>query len=212
MTNSNRNTNRTTMTTSRRVALYVRVSTNKQTVESQTLALEAHAARAGWTIVETYRDNGVSGTKDRRPGLDRMLSDARHGKFEMIAIFALDRLGRSTIHLMKIAEQLEALGIDLYSHTQAIDTGTPSGKLFFTILAAIGSFEREMLVDRVNAGLDRARAKGTRLGRPVGWRIDKRKNTDEVLTLAENGLSSRKIAAVLSMSRTTVLRIIRERA
>ncbi len=194
----------------KRVALYLRVSTKRQTVENQRLVLEEVAERAGWEIVEVYEDNGVSGTKDSRPALDSMMADARRRRFNMIAVFALDRLGRSTQHLVNLSADLQSLGIDLYSHRQSIDTSTPTGKMFFTILTAVSEFERDLIVDRINAGLDRARAKGVRLGRRPGWRPEKRKGQDEILALHKAGVSVRKIAATVSVAPGTVQKVIAE--
>lgn len=142
-----------------RAALYLRVSTDKQFVENQRRALEEIAAARGWKIVATYTDNGISGSKgrDERPGLDTMLKDAVRHKFDVCMSWAMDRLGRSTIDLLNTAKTLESAGVDLFLHEQAIDTTTPAGKLFFTIMAAIGEFERSMIVSRINAGLARVK-------------------------------------------------------
>jgi DNA invertase Pin-like site-specific DNA recombinase len=155
----------------KRAAIYVRVSTDKQTVENQVAVLRQIAERRGWEIVEQYHDAGISGAKgrDKRPGLDQMLKDAQRRKFDVIMAWAIDRLGRSLIDLLGTIQTLEACGVDLYLDQQAIDTTTPTGKLMFQVCGAFGEFERSMIRQRINAGLKRAVAQGKQLGRP---RID----------------------------------------
>src|SRR4051794_40333506 len=147
-------------TKTKRVALYLRVSTDGQTTENQRLALEAVAAQRGWTVVATYDDAGISGAKgrDKRPGLDRLLKDASRAKFDVVMSWAMDRLGRSLRDLLDTLETLEASKVDLFLHQQAIDTTSPSGRAFYHVLGAFAEFERGMIRSRVNAGLDRARA------------------------------------------------------
>ena len=155
----------------KRAAIYVRVSTDKQTIENQVTALRQIAARRGWEVVEQYHDAGISGAKGRdgRPGLDQMLKDASKRKFDVIMAWAIDRLGRSLIDLLGTIQALEACGVDLYLDHQAIDTTTPTGRLMFQVTGAFAEFERSMIRQRVHAGLKRAVAQGKRLGRP---RID----------------------------------------
>jgi DNA invertase Pin-like site-specific DNA recombinase len=152
----------------KRVALYLRVSTDGQTTENQRLALEAVAEQRGWTVVATYSDNGISGAKGRakRPGLDRLLKDAGRAQFNVVMAWAMDRLGRSLADLIDTLRTLEAGHVDLFLHQQAIDTTTPAGRMFFHVTGAFAEFERDMIRSRVNAGLARARARGVRLGRP----------------------------------------------
>jgi DNA invertase Pin-like site-specific DNA recombinase len=142
------------------VALYVRVSTDQQTVENQIQELTAIAQRRGWTITQTYRDEGISGAKgrDKRPGLDQMLKDAKRRKFDVAMAFAIDRLGRSLVDLLTTIQELEACGVDLVIAEQAIDTTTPMGRLLFQVTGAFAEFERSMIRQRVQAGIDRARA------------------------------------------------------
>jgi DNA invertase Pin-like site-specific DNA recombinase len=156
------------MSGTKRVALYFRVSTDGQTTENQRLALEAIVAQRGWTIVVTYDDNGISGAKgrDKRPGLDALLKDAMRGRFDVVMVWAMDRLGRSLADLIDTLRALEAAKVDLYLDQQAIDTTTPAGRMFFHITGAFAEFERDMIRSRVNAGLARARARGVKLGRP----------------------------------------------
>ena len=138
----------------RRAALYVRVSTDRQTVANQIEALATVAAARGWEIVATYADNGVSGAKGRkdRPGLDALLNDAQRRKFNVVMAWAIDR---SLIDLLGTIEHLHACGCDLYLDQPVIDTTTPSGRLMFQICGAFGEFERSMIRERINAGLAR---------------------------------------------------------
>jgi DNA invertase Pin-like site-specific DNA recombinase len=154
----------------KRAALYVRVSTDKQTVQNQIEALTAIAEGRGWTIVGTYSDVGLSGAKGRRdrPGLDQMLNDASRGKFNVVMAWAIDRVGRSLIDLLGTIQTLEACKVDIIFDQQNIDTTTPIGKCMFSIAGAFAEFERGMFTQRVHAGLDRARKAGKTLGRPEG--------------------------------------------
>jgi DNA invertase Pin-like site-specific DNA recombinase len=152
----------------KRAAIYLRVSTSGQTVENQRRELEQVAQRRGWSVVEVYQDEGISGAKgrDKRPGFDRMLKDASRRKFDVVMAWAIDRLGRSLVDLLDTIAHLQAVGADLYLDQQNIDTTTPAGKLLFQITGAFAEFERSMIRQRINAGLARARAQGKRLGRP----------------------------------------------
>jgi DNA invertase Pin-like site-specific DNA recombinase len=151
----------------KRAAIYVRVSTDKQTVVNQVAALRQIAERRGWQVIEHYSDAGISGAKGRdgRPGLDQMLKDAQRRKFDVIMAWAIDRLGRSLIDLLGTIQTLEACGVDLYLDQQSIDTTTPAGKLMFQVCGAFAEFERSMIRQRVHAGLKRAVAQGKQLGR-----------------------------------------------
>lgn len=139
----------------KRAALYVRVSTDHQSVENQIRELKQVAERRGWNVVETYRDAGISGAKGRnqRPGLDTLLKDASRRKFDVTMVWAIDRLGRSLIDLLGTIQHLEAVGVDLYLDQQAIDTTTPAGKLLFQLTGAFAEFERSMIRQRVRASL-----------------------------------------------------------
>lgn len=152
-----------------RVALYARVSTNKdQTVENQLLALRDWAAGRGHTVVAEFTDEGISGAKgrDKRPGLDAMMKAAALGKFDMVGVTALDRLGRSLPHLVGLVAELEALKVGLFVHNLALDTSTPAGQLMFNVMGSLAQFERELIRERTMLGLERARKRGKRLGRP----------------------------------------------
>src|ERR1700756_1262983 len=153
---------------SKRAAIYVRVSTDKQTVENQVRELRRIAERRGWQVVEQYSDAGISGAKgrDSRPGLEQMLKDASKRRFDVVMAWAIDRIGRSLIHLLGTIQTLEACGVDLYLDQQSIDTTTPAGRLMFQVTGAFAEFERSMIRQRVRAGLARAVQQGKQLGRP----------------------------------------------
>jgi len=152
----------------KRAALYVRVSTDRQTVENQLRELRQIAERRGWEVVKEFDDAGISGSKGRndRPGLDEMLKDAQRRRFDVVMAWAIDRLGRSLIDLLGTIQQLETCGVDLYLDQQAIDTTTPTGRLMFQITGAFAEFERSMIRQRIRAGLRRAVEAGKQLGRP----------------------------------------------
>lgn len=152
----------------KRVAFYLRVSTSGQTVENQRLALQKVATAAGWEVVGEYIDEGISGAKgrDKRPAFDLMLKDATRRRFDMIAAWSVDRLGRSLQDLVGFLGEIRAAGVDLFLEQQGLDTSTPAGRAMFGMAGVFAEFERSMIVERVNAGLARARAQGKRLGRP----------------------------------------------
>ncbi len=149
-----------------KAAIYARVSTVDQEPENQLQELRRYIAARGWTAATEYVDRGVSGAKDRRPALDQLLADAKRRRFDVVVCWRLDRLGRNLKHLITLLEELQALGVAFVSLAEGIDATTPAGKLQMHILWAIAEFERERIRERVKAGLQRARAQGTRLGRP----------------------------------------------
>jgi DNA invertase Pin-like site-specific DNA recombinase len=186
-----------------RVALYARVSTHEQTPENQLTVLRAFAEARGWSASE-YVDHGISGAKERRAGLDALLVAVRARKVDVVACTKLDRLARSTRHLVTLAGELEALGVDLVVLDQAIDTTTPSGRLLFHVLAAIAEFERDLIRDRVIAGIRRARAQGQRLGRPRQHHVD----LDRARALLHDGVSLRGVARALAVHPTAISRAL----
>ena len=147
------------------VSIYSRVSTNGQDPRMQITELREYCRNRGWTIVEEYVDRGVSGAKDSRPELDRLMKDAHRRKFSRVAVWKFDRFARSVSHLLRSLETFAALGIEFVSLSEQIDTGTPAGKLVFTVLGAVAELERSLIGERIRAGLRNAKAKGTRLGR-----------------------------------------------
>jgi DNA invertase Pin-like site-specific DNA recombinase len=181
----------------------------------------AVAERSGWQVVQVYEDAGISGAKgrDKRPAFDRMLKDATVRKIDMIAAWSVDRLGRSMQDLVGFLTELQALGCHLYLHQQAIDTTTPSGRAMFQMCGVFAEFERAMIVERVNAGLARARAHGVKLGR--GNRKDGSKSKDEqrrgmsdaqlekrIHTLRAKGMGVLKIGKTLGVGTSVVQRVI----
>ena len=192
----------------KQAALYVRVSTDGQTVENQTRELRQIAERRGWKVVETYSDAGISGSKgrDKRPGLDQMLNDASRRKFDVVMAWSIDRLGRSLIDLLATVQNLEACGVDLYLDQQNIDTTTPAGRLMFQITGAFAEFERSMIRQRVKLGLKRAVAQGKQLGRPPIASELERKAQREL----RKGTGILKVARLVGLGTGTVHRIKRE--
>ena len=191
-----------------RAAIYVRVSTDKQTIENQVTVLRQIAERRGWEIIEQYSDAGISGAKGRdgRPGLDQMLKDASRRKFDVIMAWSIDRVGRSLIDLLGTIQTLEACGVDLYLDQQSIDTTTPAGKLMFQVCGAFAEFERSMIRQRVHAGLKRAVAQGKQLGRPrIDAAIEKR-----IQAQLRTGKGMLKVARELGVGSGTVQRVKQE--
>ncbi len=179
----------------KRAALYALVSTHEQTAENQLQALRAFASARGWQAAE-YVDAGISGSKEQRPALDALLRAARARRIDVVVCVKLDRVARSTRHLVTLAAELEALRVDLVALDQAIDTTTPAGQLLFNVLAAISEFERDLIRDRVMAGLRRAKAQSRRLGRPRQHQFD----AEEARELVASGLSLRAVARRLGLT------------
>ena len=185
-----------------RVAIYTRVSTDKQTNDNQLRDLKAWAKRAGHKVVEVFSDTGISGSKGRekRPGFDGLLKAAVRREFDMLAVWSSDRLGRSLQHLVDVLQTIRDTGIGLYIHTQALDTTTPAGRAMFGMLAVFGEFEREMIVARVNAGLARAKAQGKKLGRPGADSRTLQRATDEL----KRGVGVLKVGRMFKLGTGTV--------
>src|SRR3954471_716514 len=182
------------------VALYARVSTlNNQDPEMQLSELREYAGRRGWQIVEEFTDQGLSGCKESRPALNRLMSDACRRRFDAILVWKIDRFGRSLKHLVNALAELAALGVAFISLRDNLDLSTPSGRLMFQIIGAMAEFERALIQERVRAGLRNARNKGKRLGRP-------RVTVDgsKVLALRASGLSWRDVSSNLKLGLGTV--------
>jgi DNA invertase Pin-like site-specific DNA recombinase len=191
----------------KRIAIYARVSTDKQSTENQLLELRSLCTKLGYTIVQEYTDNGISGAKsrDERPALDLLLKDATRRKFDMVTCWSIDRLGRSLQHLVEILNELQALKIDLYFQQQGMDTSTPSGRMIFSVFGAIGEFERNLIRERVLAGQQRAKANGVKLGRPSKMN-DGMKSA--VKLLREKGMGIKQIARELQIGVGTVYSVM----
>jgi len=185
-----------------RVALYARVSTlNNQDPEMQLSELREYAGRRGWRITEEYTDQGVSGCKESRPALNRLMSDACRRRFDAILVWKIDRFGRSLKHLVNALAELAALGVAFVSLRDNLDLSTPSGRLMFQIIGAMAEFERALIQERVRAGLRNARAKGRRLGRP---RVPV--DASRIATLRAQGRSWSQITAEMRIGKGTAQR------
>jgi DNA invertase Pin-like site-specific DNA recombinase len=155
----------------RRAAAYVRVSGGGQSTKAQEAELKQYIANRGWSLTRVY-DDEISGVKSTRPALNELLADARKRKFDCVLVWRIDRLGRSVSHLLQVLETFRELDIKFVSLTEAIDTSTPTGMMVFTVLAAVASLERSILVERVKSGLEHAKRRGVRLGRPAIKNLD----------------------------------------
>jgi DNA invertase Pin-like site-specific DNA recombinase len=189
-----------------RAALYARVSTSGhgQDVGLQLDELRQVAAQRQW-VASDYVDEGVSGSKDRRPALDRMMADARAGRLDVVAVWRFDRFARDTRHLLTAMEEFRALGVAFVSLREQIDTSTPMGKAMFTIISAIGELERDLIRERVVAGVQRAKANGKHCGRPK-VEMDLR----PAIALLREGRGLKDVATILKVSRATLRRRLRE--
>jgi DNA invertase Pin-like site-specific DNA recombinase len=190
-----------------RAAVYARVSTTNhgQDPGVQLREFSDYAERRGWTVAGEYVDVGISGAKDRRPELDRLMADAHRRKFDVVVVWKFDRFARSVSHLLRALENFQALGIEFVSLTEGVDTSTPTGKMVFTVLGAVAELERSLIAERVKAGLRNARAKGKRLGRPKVVSDPAR-----IAALRNSGLGWKKIARELGVGVSTVKRIAQE--
>ena len=189
-----------------RVAIYARVSTTThgQDVSMQTRELEQFAQARGWTVASEYIDAGVSGAKDSRPELNRLMADAHKRRFDVVCVWRFDRFARSVSHLLRALETFKALGIDFVSFSEQMDTSTPAGKMVFTVLGAVAELERSLIAERIRAGLRNARAKGRNLGRPKVV-VDSR----QIATLRDQGRSWREIVQETGVSKGTAQRAVR---
>lgn len=188
-----------------RAAIYARVSTtNGQSPEMQLRELREYCERRGWTTAGEYTDVGISGTKEKRPELDRLLADAHRRRFDAVIVWKFDRFARSVSHLIRALETFRALGIEFVSLSEQVDTSTPTGKMVFTVLGAVAELERSLIVERVKAGLRNARAKGKRLGRPPVY-----VNRSKVAALRAQGMGWKRIAAQLQVGVGTAIRAAR---
>lgn len=187
------------MTSRKRVALYARVSTQDQSLDPQLHELRALALRRNWIVVKEYLDHGISGTKDRRPGLDALMRDSHRGRFDVLAVVKFDRFARSLRHLVMALDELTARGVDFVSASDAVDSTSPGGRFQIQILGAVAEFERELIRQRTIAGLAVARKMGKRLGRHP-TKLDEH----ILLDLRKQGRSVREIAAEMGVSKSLV--------
>ena len=184
-----------------RIAIYARVSTTDQSTGSQLLDLRKYVSDRGWQIYREFVDEGISGTKDSRPALDQLMDDAKKRRFDIVLVWRFDRFARSTRHLINALEEFKNLGIDFVSFQENIDTSSPLGSAIFTIISAVAQLERDIIAERVKAGLRRARENGKKLGRP---RVAA--DADKIAALRAQGRSWREIAEELGIGKGTAQR------
>jgi len=190
--------------TKKRIAVYARVSTSEQSTDSQLLDLRRYVRERGWTILKEYCDNGISGTTESRPALNKLMDDAKKRKFDVVLVWRFDRFARSTRHLINALEEFRNLGIDFVSYQENIDTSSPLGSAIFTIISAVAQLEKDIIAERVRAGLRRARENGKRLGRPQGTSLD----VEKLRSLRSQGMSLQQIALAQNTSKATVCRLL----
>jgi len=188
----------------KRVAHYLRVSTIDQHPETQVLDLRQLAAQRGYAIIAEYTDK-ISGTKARRPGLDQLMDDARHGKFDVVMVWAFDRLARSVTHLLQILDELNRLNVEFISFRENIDSGGPLGRAIVVIIGAIAELERSLIVERVRSGMRRAKLEGQRIGRPP-LNVDR----NALVHDRGRGQSLRQLATLYGISRASVARVLHD--
>jgi DNA invertase Pin-like site-specific DNA recombinase len=189
-----------------RAAIYARVSTSTgQDPRMQTREIQEYTERRGWQIAGEYVDVGISGSKEKRPQLDRLMADAHRRRFDVVVVWKFDRFARSVSHLLRALETFKALGIEFVSFSEQMDTSTPTGKMVFTVLGAVAELERSLIVERVKAGLRNAKAKGKRIGRPHVF-VDARR----IASLRATGASWPEIAKELGVGVGTAYRAHQE--
>lgn len=188
----------------KRAAIYMRVSTVDQHPESQLLDLEAMAQQRGLEVVQRYTDR-ITGTRARRPGLDQMMADARRGQFDVVLVWAGDRVARSTRHFLEVLDELNRLGVEFVSFREQLDTGCALGRAVVVIIGAIAELERSLIVERVRAGMRRAKLEGLRLGRPP-LHIDR----EALVRDRTRGFSYGQLAKLHRISRTSVIRALQQ--
>jgi DNA invertase Pin-like site-specific DNA recombinase len=188
----------------KRAALYLRVSTLDQHPETQLHDLEQMARQREFEIVERYTDR-ISGTRARRPGLDRMMADARHGKFDVLVVWACDRLARSVRHFLEVLDELNHLKLEFVSFREQLDTGGAMGRAFIVIISVVAELERNLIVERVRAGMRRAKLEGRHIGRPA-LEVDR----EALIRDRASGLSVRELAKMHHISRTSVTRLLQQ--
>jgi DNA invertase Pin-like site-specific DNA recombinase len=189
----------------KKAAIYARVSTLDQHIENQILDLQKLAAQRGFEVVREYCDQGISGSKARRPAPDAMMNDARRGEFSVVLVAAFDRIARSTKSFLEIVDELQALDCAFFSAREAIDTSGPMGRMFLTIVGSIAELERSLIVERIKAGMRRAKIEGRRLGR-APLNVDRNALVRDRLA----GMSLTDVAEKYRVSRASVVRVVRD--
>lgn len=196
-----------------RVALYARVSTDKQTTANQLQDLHAASQRLGWQVVAEYVDKGISGAKGRhdRPQFGALHKAIARKEFDVVAAWSVDRLGRSLIDLVGLLQELHAMGIDLYLHQQGINTTTPAGRAMFSMMGVFAEFERALIQERVKAGIERARRTGTKSGQAIGRPRASEQIEARIRELRAEGMGIVKIAREVPCGVSVVQRVVAER-
>jgi DNA invertase Pin-like site-specific DNA recombinase len=189
----------------KKAGIYCRVSTSDQNVDMQLADLRSYAEARGFEIYDEYIDHGFSGTKEHRPALDRLMSDARKKKFNTVLVWRFDRFARSVRHLVTALYEFKHLNITFISHQESIDLSSPIGQAMYTIISAMAQLERDLISEKVKSGMRRARQKGKQLGRP---RIEI--DPEKVMELKDQGMSMRKISQLFNVNRGTI-RIVLDR-
>jgi DNA invertase Pin-like site-specific DNA recombinase len=188
----------------KKAAIYVRVSTPEQHVESQSYDLRELAAQRGFEVVHEYEDRGFCGKNARRPGLDALMADARRKKFSVVLVVAFDRIARSTRNFLQVIDELDSMGIEFISRRENVDTSGPMGRLFVTIISAIAELERALVADRVKSGMRLARLSGKTIGRA---RLDV--DREQVVQDRRSGMSLTQVAKRHNISRASVCRLMK---
>src|ERR1039458_5300639 len=189
----------------KKCAIYCRVSTADQRMESQLYDLRELAAQRGIEVVAEYQDCGISGSKGRRPGLDALMADARRKKFSIVLVAAFDRVARSVRHFLQVIDELESLGVVFISRGQQVDTSGMMGRLFLTLIGSIAELESDLIRERVRAGMRRARLEGRQIGR-ARLNIDR----EQIVIDRRSGMSLTQVAKRHNISRASVCRLMNE--
>ncbi len=189
----------------KRAAIYARVSTPDQHLENQVLDLRKLAAQRGFEVSREYCDRGISGSKAKRPGLESMMTDARRGEFSVVLVAAFDRIARSTKNFLEIVDELNDLNVEFVSARESVDSSTAQGKMFITMISGFAELEKSLIVERIKAGMRRAKLEGQRLGR-TPLNIDRAAIVRDRLS----GMSLTQVAKRYRVSRATVVRLAKE--
>jgi DNA invertase Pin-like site-specific DNA recombinase len=187
-----------------KVAFYTRISTADQHPETQLLDLRQAAQQRGYTVVAEFSDT-ISGAKSKRPGLDQLMADARRGKFDAVFVAAFDRIARSVRHFLQVLDELTHLGIEFVSLRESVDTASPLGKAMVVIIGAIAELERNLIIERVRAGMRRARLEGRRIGRKP-LEVDRQ----GICRDRQKGMSLNQLAKTYGTSKSSVLRVLQQ--
>jgi len=197
----------------KKVVIYGRVSTNKQTVDNQLNQLREISTRNDWEVVNEYIDEGISGSlgRDKRPSFDQLLKDVNRKKFDGILVWSIDRLGRSLQDLVSFLNDIQSKKVDLYIHQQGLDTTTPTGKMMFQMCGVFSEFERNIIRERVKSGMENAKKNGTKSGRSIGRPTNVNDSTrSTIIELLDRGLSKTKICKTLGIGVGTLYKLIEQ--